>query len=127
MLTSQLFLWTGENSERLTPFNCGISLSSAAYKLSMLYTYLMSYFCLSLQKSIISVMLDDHKFKRKPREGKWNKMIKDLQQLYSLFSSSIPLLPGMEDLCHQSSRKINNTWSYLSARCLVLERQQRNP
>lgn len=127
MLTSQLFLWTGENSERLTPFNCGKSLSSAAYKLSMLYTYLMSYFCLSLQKSITSVMLDDHKFKRKPREGKQNKMIKDLHQLYSLFSSSIPLLPGMEDLCHKSSRKINNTWSYLYARCLVLERQQRNP
>lgn len=66
-----------------------------AYKLSMLYTYLMSHFCLSLQKSIGSVMLDDHKFKRKAREGKRNKMIIDLQQLYDLFSPSIPLLPGM--------------------------------
>ena len=55
----------------------------------------MSHFCLSLQKSIGSVMLDDHKFKRKAREGKRNKMIIDLQQLYGLFSSSIPLLPGM--------------------------------
>ena len=70
--------------ETRSTFNCGKSLSMAAYKLSMLYTYLMSFFCLSLQKSIRSVMLHGHKFKRKA-EGKRNKMIIDLQRLYSLF------------------------------------------
>lgn len=81
--------------ETSSTFNCGKSLSLAAYKLSMLYTYLMSFFIFPLQKSLRSVMLDGHKFKRKAGGEKRNKRIIDQQRIYCTFSSSIPLLPGL--------------------------------
>lgn len=74
--------------ETCSSFNCGKSLSLAAYKLSVLHTYLMSFFCFSLQKSIRSVLLDGHKLQKRGGGRKRNTDLSD----FIVFSSSIPII-----------------------------------